>query len=110
MAFCQSCGAVIPADARYCGACGKSQPRTPTASAPASPVVPEHERYGMAALLSFFLPGLGQVIKGQIGKAVVIWVGLVVFVLLSFVVVGLPLLVVLWLWQIYDAYNSPQTR
>lgn len=63
----------------------------------------------MAALLSFFLPGLGQVIKGQIGKAVLIWVGLIIFTLLSLALIGLPFLIVLWFWQIYDAYNSPQT-
>ncbi len=64
----------------------------------------------MATLLSFFLPGLGQVIKGQVGKALLIWCGLVAFLLLSFVIVGLPLLIILWFWQIYDAYNSPQIR
>ena len=77
------------------------------AAAPAPGVVPE--KYGIAALLSFFLPGLGQVVKGQILKAILIWFGTIVFVVLSFVVIGLPLLLVLWLWQIYDAYNSPQT-
>lgn len=64
----------------------------------------------MAALLSFFVPGLGQIIKGQIAKALLIWLGLLVFLGLSFVVVGIPFLVVLWFWQIYDAYNSPQVK
>ena len=64
----------------------------------------------MAALPSFFLPGLGQAIKGQVGKGVAIWLGLIVFFLASFVLVGLPFLIVLLLWQIDDAYNLPQTQ
>lgn len=104
MAFCQSCGAALPELAQFCASCGTRQPIAASTVAPA--VVPE--KYGMAALLSFFLPGLGQIIKGQVGKALLIWLGLVVFLLLSFVVIGIPLLIVLWFWQIYDAYNSPQ--
>jgi TM2 domain-containing membrane protein YozV len=107
MAFCQSCGGALFDGARFCGSCGGSQPGAPAAS-PAAPAGVS-EKYGVAALLSFFLPGLGQVVKGQILKAILIWLGLIVFVVLSFVVIGLPLLLVLWLWQIYDAYNSPQT-
>jgi TM2 domain-containing membrane protein YozV len=109
MAFWQSCGATLAEEARFCPACGRVQSAAaPAASTPAPGAFPE--KYGMAALLSFFLPGLGQIVKGQIAKAILIWVSLVVFILLSFVVVGIPLLVVLWFWQIYDAYNLPQTR
>ena len=64
----------------------------------------------MAALLSFFLPGLGQIIKGQVAKALLIWLGLIVFIVLSFALIGIPFLIILWFWQIYDAYNSPQVR
>lgn len=111
MAFCQNCGAALSEGIRFCPSCGQGQPgavATPaTAVAPPSATLPE--KYGVAALLSFFVPGLGQIVKGQILKAILIWLGTVVFIVLSFVVIGLPLLLVLWLWQIYDAYNSPQT-
>ncbi len=106
MAFCQSCGAALVEESRFCPSCGRAQAgAAPRATTPVPAVA---EKYGMAALLSFFLPGLGQIIKGQIGKAILIWVGPVVFIALSFVVVGIPPLIVLWFWQIYDAYNSPQ--
>ena len=107
MAFCQTCGAAVAEGVRFCPTCGRAQPGAPPGPVAAVAVLPEN--YGMAALLSFLLPGLGQVVKGQILKAILIWLGTVVFVVLSFVVIGLPLLLVLWLWQIYDAYNSPQT-
>ncbi len=106
MPFCQSCGATLVETTRFCPSCGRTQPGTP-AAAPVPAAIPE--RYGMAALLSFFLPGLGQIIKGQVVKAILIWVALAGFFVLSFIVVGIPLLIVLWFWQIYDAYNSPQT-
>lgn len=106
MAFCQNCGAALAEGARFCASCGREQPGVVAAAVAAPAAIPE--KYGMAALLSFFLPGLGQVVKGQILKAILIWLGTIVFIVLSFVVIGLPLLLILWLWQIYDAYNSPQ--
>jgi TM2 domain-containing membrane protein YozV len=61
--------------------------------------------YGVPALLSAFLPGLGQLIKGQILKALFIWIasGVVGFLLWWTIVVPLAL----WAWNVYDAYNAP---
>ncbi|MCW3105738.1 MAG: hypothetical protein JWQ09_244 [Segetibacter sp.] len=65
----------------------------------------QKQTYGLPALLSFFIPGLGQLIKGQIGKGILIWVvgGLLTFFLFWTIIVPL----VIWIWNIYDAYNSP---
>ncbi len=60
----------------------------------------------MPALLSFFIPGLGQLIKGQVGKGILIFIGALVFIVLSSVLIGIPFLIWLWLWNIYDAYNT----
>jgi|GEM_PF-4561242 len=61
--------------------------------------------YGVPALLSCFFPGLGQLVKGQILKALLIWaVGGVLGFLLAWTIV-VPS--VLWAWNVYDAYNSP---
>jgi TM2 domain-containing membrane protein YozV len=71
--------------------------------------------YSLPAFLSFVVPGLGQLIKKQFGKAAGIFA--LTFVLLFFLGglvdsgVLLPtiiLLVCLWVWNIYDAYNSKQ--
>ncbi|AYA37270.1 hypothetical protein D3Y59_09520 [Hymenobacter oligotrophus] len=63
--------------------------------------------YGMPALLSAIFPGLGQLIKGQLLKAVVIWVisGVVGFLLWWTIIVPFAV----WAWNVYDAYNSPTT-
>jgi len=61
--------------------------------------------YGVPAILSAIIPGLGQLIKGQILKALFIWIisGVVGFLLWWTVII--PFIV--WAWNIYDAYNSP---
>ena len=59
------------------------------------------QTHGVPALLSFFIPGLGQIVKGQVVKGIFtfIGVGLGLFML---VIPG----VVIWIWQIVDAYND----
>jgi TM2 domain-containing membrane protein YozV len=61
--------------------------------------------YGVPALLSCFIPGLGQLVKGQLLKAFLIWLvgGLVGFFLFWTVII--PFIV--WAWNVYDAYNDP---
>ncbi|MDG6244126.1 MAG: hypothetical protein QCH31_07000 [Methanolobus sp.] len=62
--------------------------------------------YGIPALLSFFIPGLGQIIKGDIFKAIGIWVVLGISWLLQIILIGYLLGFIVWIWQIYDAYNN----
>ncbi|MDP2217769.1 MAG: hypothetical protein Q8J68_10845 [Methanolobus sp.] len=66
----------------------------------------EKRTYGVPALLSFFVPGLGQIVKGQVLKAIIIWLALGISWLLQFILIGFILLPLIWLWQIYDAYNN----
>ncbi|NPE27520.1 hypothetical protein HNV12_05960 [Methanococcoides sp. SA1] len=66
----------------------------------------ENRKHGVPALLSFFVPGLGQIIKGEIFKAIGIWIALGISGLLTFIVIGFVLAPIIWLWQIYDAYNN----
>ncbi len=59
------------------------------------------QSHGVPAILSFFLPGLGQIVKGQVGKGILIFIGFFIG-LAMFVLPG----VIIWLWQIADAYNN----
>ncbi len=78
--------------------------------------------YGVPALLSLFVPGLGQLAKGDWGRAVLVWAYLALFGFVWFVAADTPenmpgkILVVLagaiavvatWLWQVVDAYRRP---
>ena len=75
--------------------------------APKSPAI--------AALASFFIAGLGQLINGDAVKAVMFFgamvaMGVLSFVL-SFILIGWlvwPFMFATWLWNIYDAYKSAQ--
>ena len=60
-------------------------------------------KHGIPAIISFFLPGVGQLMKGHIGKVVLIFFG---FWVAAFSVVGVPIAIGFWIWNIVDAYNA----
>lgn len=64
---------------------------------------------GIAALLSFFLPGAGQLYNGQTGKGVgFLLVTVFVNVPLMFLWIGFATQLVTWLWAMIDAYVSAE--
>ena len=64
----------------------------------------EKQKHGIPALISFFIPGLGQIIKGDILKGILIWVlgGVITFFLWWTFIVPF----IIWAWNVYDAYNA----
>ena len=62
------------------------------------------QKHGIPALISFFIPGFGQIIKGQILKGILIWVIGGILTVFFFWTIIVP--VAIWLWNVYDAYNS----
>jgi len=62
------------------------------------------QKHGVPALLSAFIPGLGQLIKGQIIKAILIWIigGVASFFFWWTWIIPF----VIWAWNVYDAYND----
>ncbi len=62
--------------------------------------------HGVPALFSFFIPGLGQLVKGDLSKAVGIWVALIISAFMSVIGIGFLMAMVVWVAQIYDAYNA----
>lgn len=63
---------------------------------------------GLAAVLSFFWMGLGQIYNGQIAKGIAFIVFYAISWILVFVVIGLLTTPVLFIYGIYDAYKSAQ--
>lgn len=61
---------------------------------------------GVAAVLSFFWAGLGQIYNGQLAKGIGFIVLYAVCVLLIFVVIGFILVPIVWIIGIWDAYNT----
>lgn len=65
------------------------------------------QQHGVPALLSFFIPGLGQLIKGHVAKGILIFIGMVVSGIACAYMIGFLTTPIVWVWQIYDAYKSP---
>ena len=63
---------------------------------------------GLAAVLSFLIPGLGQIYNGQIVKGLILVVVQTINVALMHVLVGFVFYPVVLLYAIFDAYRSAE--
>lgn len=68
----------------------------------------EHKSAGLAAILSFLIPGLGQIYNGEIGKGILFLVVAIIFAFLILLLIGIPLYFILWIYGIYDAYQGAE--
>lgn len=104
--FCQNCGASMSSLANVCSQCGAVGGISK--DYPIRREMPQQQikNPGVAAVLSFFIVGLGQIYNGEIGKGI----GLLIFwgiaIALSFILIGIPLLIIIVVYGIYDAYNT----
>jgi predicted Zn finger-like uncharacterized protein len=121
-ARCPHCQAAVVNDANVAGkvvTCPKCHQSFQMPSAVAQPMAtpaysggsllgPGPKNSGIAAVLSFFWTGVGQIYNGQILLGLGMMALQFVFILLCFVVIGFPLLFILWVWSIYQAYNTAE--
>jgi TM2 domain-containing membrane protein YozV len=93
--FCENCGAEIDRRAEICPKCGvRIQP-------PA-----EVRNPGISPILSFFIPGLGQIYNGQITKGL-IFIAIGFFLALTIILlIGIILYPLFWIYNMYDAYDT----
>jgi TM2 domain-containing membrane protein YozV len=63
-----------------------------------------------AILLSVVFPGLGQLYNKDFGKAILIWIALIFFAALSLILIGIPLLILLYFYNVYDAYKTANAK
>jgi len=64
---------------------------------------------GVATLLSFFLPGAGQLYNGQIGKGLAfLLVSIFVNFPLMFIGIGFVTALATWIWAMVDAHSSAE--
>jgi len=128
--FCPNCGKQIPDGSKFCPYCGAklSLAGEPEESQVQS-VLSEEERKkkayeeellrakaqqaarvgtrspGLAAVLSFLYPGLGQIYNGQIGKAILFIILGAISIGLMFVIIGWFIYPIVWIIGMIDAYN-----
>ena len=63
---------------------------------------------GLAAVLSFFICGLGQIYNGQILKGLVLVVAYLISWMMMWILIGFITTPILWIWGIVDAYRKAQ--
>ena len=108
MIYCPACGHRVSVRASACPNCGDPIRNHSGYGGPPPALLhspPEFWHPGIAAVLSFFIPGLGQIYKGQIFNGIA-WMIFVPVGYLLFVLPGL----VLHLLCIIGAYSGDPTR
>jgi TM2 domain-containing membrane protein YozV len=63
---------------------------------------------GIAAVLSFFYMGLGQIYNGQLGKGIAFIVAYTISWILMIVLIGFITTPILFIYGMYDAYMSAE--
>ena len=127
--FCSGCGREMSAADQFCPGCGRKAgaaaptslaPTAGTAVAPAQQVMPHPMQLppqvimvspkspGVAAVLSFFWAGLGQIYNGEIGKGILFMVLYLVSAFLMMVVIGFITTPILWIFGMVDAYKTAE--
>jgi len=60
----------------------------------------------ISLLVSFFVPGVGSMINGDVNRGVVILVGYIVSCILVIVLIGFFGVIGFWVWGMVDAYQG----
>ena len=63
---------------------------------------------GLAAVLSFLIPGLGQIYNGQIVKGLILVVVQAINVALMHVLIGFVFYPIVLVYAVFDAYGSAE--
>lgn len=109
MAYCRDCGEEIRAAAEICPNCGVRQRPAPSSLGSVESDLESFFRRNrgiVAALASFFLPGLGQLLNREILKGLLVFLG---FLAASFSIVfgvGVILAPLVFVYGVYDAYRT----
>lgn len=61
---------------------------------------------GLSMLASFFVPGLGSIINGDVARGLGIMIGYFVSCLLVIIIIGIFGVVGFWVWGLVDAYQG----
>ena len=126
--FCSGCGHQMDAGQQFCPGCGLKNPApqptgmvatagtgvAPAQQIPAQQIASQQiivvaeKSPGLAAVLSFFWAGLGQIYNGEITKGIVLIVAYVVSCVLIALVIGFITTPILWIYGMVDAYRTAE--
>ena len=97
--FCQSCGQKININAEICPHCGVR-----VANIRGS----DEKSVVLSAILSFLFPGLGHLYIGLTKKGVSFIIAYIVSAILIFLLIGIVLVIIVWLWALIDSIKSTE--
>lgn len=105
--FCPNCGKRIEVAGEFCADCGHRLTGgvSLVTTAPISPrplVVVPTKNGGLAALLSAFIPGGGQIYGGRLGRGIAVFILAFPVAFFSIFLLLIPFLAY-WVWNMYDA-------
>lgn len=66
----------------------------------------QRQTHGVPALFSFFIPGLGQLVKGHVLKGILAFIVTGLSIALISVGIGVVTTPICWIAQIWDAYSD----
>jgi TM2 domain-containing membrane protein YozV len=103
---CSACGAGLSdPTAAFCPRCGNS---IGGASGERVIIVRSAKSPGIAAVLSFFWCGLGQIYNGEIGKGIAMMIAYAISAFLMYILIGFITTPILWIWGMFDAYRTAE--
>jgi TM2 domain-containing membrane protein YozV len=70
--------------------------------------MPGEKNAGIAAVLSFFVTGLGQIYNGQIFKGILLILIQIVNGLLLYILIGFITMPIVWLYGVINAYRHAE--
>lgn len=97
--FCQSCGQKININAEICPHCGVRVANIRGV---------EEKSVVLSAILSFLFPGLGHLYIGLTKKGISFIIAYIVSAILIFLLIGIVLVIVVWLWALIDSIKSTE--
>ncbi|MEA4957913.1 hypothetical protein SDC9_32104 [bioreactor metagenome] len=116
--YCPNCGKKLEEESDFCSNCGtkissekvdNTEKGNESTYEQTKVYVKDEKSPGLAAVLSFLIIGLGQIYNGEIAKGLILLVVSYICVALFFLIIPPIIAVILWIYAIYDAYNTAKS-
>ena len=102
---CSNCGCEMDINMTFCPECGASTNGQLNHNN-SQVVINSNKSPALAAILSFLIIGLGQVYLGLTKKGIILFILAIVSGILTAIFIGFILWLLVWIYAIYDGYNS----
>jgi len=106
--FCKKCGTDV-GDSEFCPNCGEPMnggARPASSQENLNTAVMMHQKSeALALILSFIIPGVGEMYAGKVGKGVIILLLAILSAALIMLLIGFIMYPIVWIYSMIDSYN-----